>query len=102
MSQFSTYVLANEIIIRMIMEDMNLDFDKAEKFCLETVDYGIVVADSIEVDYDNGLSQEKTTTKKSISSTKLKLLPILLNADDSSSDEESIFRVEKSGKTRTK
>ena len=102
MSQFSTYVLANEIIIRMIMEDMNLDFDKAEKFCLETVDYGIVVADSIEVDYDNGLSQEKTTTKKSISSTKLKLLPILLNADDSSSDEESIFRVKKSGKTRTK
>ena len=64
MSQFSTYVLANEIIIRMIMEDMNLDFDKAEKFCLETVDYGIVVADSIEVDYDNGLSQEKTTTKR--------------------------------------
>ena len=91
MSQFSTYVLANEIIIRMIMEDMNLDFDKANfEFCLETVDYGIVVADSIEVDYDNGLSQEKTTTKKSISSTKLKLLPILLNADDSSSDEEYI------------
>lgn len=94
-SQFSTYVLANEIIIRMIMEDMNLDFDKAEKLCLETVDYGIVVADSIEVDYDNGPSQGQTKNKKSISPIKQKLLPILLSADDSSSDEESIFRVKK-------
>ena len=57
---------ANEIIIRMIMEDMNLDFDKSEKFCLETVDYGIVVADSIEVDYDNGLSQRKLPPKEYI------------------------------------
>ena len=91
MSQFSTYVLANEIIIRMIMEDMNLDFDKSEKFCLETVDYGIVVADSIELIMIMVLVK-RNYHQKSISSTKLKLLPILLNADDSSSDEESIFR----------
>lgn len=47
--QFSTYVLANEIIIRMIMEDMNMDFKEAETFCQKTTDYGTMVADAIEV-----------------------------------------------------
>ncbi|RCK65234.1 Restriction of telomere capping protein 4 [Candida viswanathii] len=48
-AQFSTYVLANEIIIRMIMDDMNMDFEKAQEFCQKTTDYGNVVADSTEV-----------------------------------------------------
>lgn len=47
--QFSTYVLANEVIIRMIMEDMNMDFKEAEAFCQKTTDYGILVADAIDV-----------------------------------------------------
>ncbi|CAI5759967.1 unnamed protein product [Candida verbasci] len=46
---FATYVLANEIIIRMIMEDLNFTFERAEKFCQLSIDYGTTVADTIDV-----------------------------------------------------
>lgn len=49
---FATHVLANEIIIRMIMEDLNLDFETAEKFCQESTDYGIVIADKVDIEDD--------------------------------------------------
>ncbi|KAI5967942.1 RTC4 [Candida margitis] len=49
---FATHVLANEVIIRLIMEDMKLDFEQAENFCKDTVDYGIVIADKVEIDDD--------------------------------------------------
>lgn len=44
---FCKYILANEIIIRLIMEDYNCDFTKAEQIIKETSDYGIVT-DSLE------------------------------------------------------
>ncbi|CCG24137.1 hypothetical protein CORT_0E05520 [Candida orthopsilosis Co 90-125] len=49
---FATHVLANEVIIRMIMEDLNLDFEAAEKFCQESTDYGIVIADKVDIEDD--------------------------------------------------
>ncbi|KAK6205477.1 RTC4-like domain-containing protein [Scheffersomyces amazonensis] len=49
---FSTYILANEIIIRMTMDDMKLSFTKAEDIIKSTVEFGIIVADSIEIAND--------------------------------------------------
>lgn len=42
---FCTYVLANEIILRLMMEDLLLLKKEAEKLMKETVDYGTHVAD---------------------------------------------------------
>ncbi|KAL6451190.1 RTC4 Restriction of telomere capping protein 4 [Candida maltosa Xu316] len=63
-SQFSTYVLANEIIIRLIMEDMELDFDAAESFCQQTTDYGIIVADASDIDATSVKSTPVKNKKK--------------------------------------
>lgn len=49
---FATHVLANEVIIQMIMEDLKLDYDAAEAVCTETTDYGIAIADKIEIEDD--------------------------------------------------
>lgn len=49
---FSTYVLANEIIIRLIMEDFKCNFDKAENIIRETSDYGVVILDTVELNDD--------------------------------------------------
>lgn len=45
---FSTYVLANEIILKLVMEDMGLLKPDAEKLMKDTVDYGCKVADDID------------------------------------------------------
>ncbi|WPK25419.1 hypothetical protein PUMCH_002732 [Australozyma saopauloensis] len=45
---FCTYVLANEVILRLIMDDMSLLKAEAEKLMKETVDYGCHVADEEE------------------------------------------------------
>lgn len=49
---FSTYVLANEIIIRLVMADLDISMAKAEAFLRDTVDYGCHVADEIELQDD--------------------------------------------------
>ncbi|KAG5418571.1 RTC4 [Candida metapsilosis] len=49
---FATHVLANEVIIRMIMEDLKLDYEAAEAFCQESTDYGIVIADKVDMEDD--------------------------------------------------
>ncbi|GEQ70785.1 hypothetical protein JCM33374_g4464 [Metschnikowia sp. JCM 33374] len=49
---FSMYVLANEIIIRLVMEDMKLSWKQAEALLQETSDYGISIADAIDMDDD--------------------------------------------------
>lgn len=46
---FCTYVLANEIILRLVMEDMGLDQAAAERLLRATVDYGCHVADHEEL-----------------------------------------------------
>lgn len=48
-SGFSTYVLANEIIIRLIMEDFGCLEEEAGAKAMQTTDYGSVVTDSVEV-----------------------------------------------------
>lgn len=53
---FCTYVLANEIILRLIMEDMGLEKNEAEQVMKDTIDYGCHVADtqdfSDDLDFD--------------------------------------------------
>ncbi|KAI5956508.1 RTC4 [Candida jiufengensis] len=51
-SSFAIHVLANEIIIRLIIEDLKCNFEKAEEVCQETTDYGIIIADQIEIEND--------------------------------------------------
>ncbi|EGW31973.1 uncharacterized protein SPAPADRAFT_66652 [Spathaspora passalidarum NRRL Y-27907] len=63
--RFCTYVLANEILIRMVMEDMKCDFEKAEEIISATTDYGIVVADSMEVEFDLDDSDESSSDQES-------------------------------------
>lgn len=46
---FSTYVLANEIILRFIMDDMNCDQKRATAIVQESVEYGTVVTDSVDL-----------------------------------------------------
>lgn len=43
---FCTYVLANEIILRLIMEDMKLQKSEAERVMKDSIDYGCHIADS--------------------------------------------------------
>lgn len=45
---FATYVLANEIILKLVMEDMELSKPEAEKLLKDTVDYGCKLADGQE------------------------------------------------------
>lgn len=45
---FATYVLANEIIIQLVMEDMDVTKPEAEKLLKDTIDYGCKLADDQE------------------------------------------------------
>lgn len=45
---FSTYVLANEVLLRVLMDDMGLLHGDAEKMMKDTQDYGCYVADDVE------------------------------------------------------
>lgn len=49
---FATYVLANEIILKLVMEDMELLKPEAEKLMKDTVDFGFKVADDEEFQDD--------------------------------------------------
>ncbi|KAK6458791.1 RTC4-like domain-containing protein [Scheffersomyces xylosifermentans] len=49
---FATHVLANEIIIRMAMEDLKCPFEEAENVIQNSVEYGKVVTDSVDVEDD--------------------------------------------------
>lgn len=49
---FCTYVLANEIILRLVMDDMKLKKVEAERLMRDTVDYGVHVADNEEFEDD--------------------------------------------------
>lgn len=70
-SEFATYVLANEVIIRIAMEDCECDFEAAERIILDSQEYGSIVADSIEIidDLEAGelLQAETSEFMKSIS-----------------------------------
>lgn len=65
---FSTYVLANEIILRIVAEDEKLLFAKAEKLLKDTIDYGCYVADEVEfeddIEFGDVLGKEKKKKEK--------------------------------------
>ncbi|KAK6462960.1 RTC4-like domain-containing protein [Scheffersomyces coipomensis] len=63
---FCTYILANELIIRLAMEDLDVNFNKAESIIKKSVEYGIVVSDSREVkdDIDHTTDQAKEFMKE--------------------------------------
>lgn len=46
---FSTFVLANEIIIRFVMEEFNCNMTKAESILKESSEFGTTVSDSTEL-----------------------------------------------------
>lgn len=46
---FSTFVLANEIIIRFIMQDFDCTMSEAENIIRESSEYGTVISDSTEL-----------------------------------------------------
>ncbi|ABN68311.2 predicted protein [Scheffersomyces stipitis CBS 6054] len=62
-SGFATHVLANEVIIRMAMEDLSCDFDSAERIVMESVEYGKVIADATEIEDD--LQADELVSKQS-------------------------------------
>ena len=43
---FANFVLANELILRMVMEDFTCDFEKAQSIVRQSVDYGLRYIDS--------------------------------------------------------
>lgn len=45
---FATFVLANEVIIRLIMTDFGCGFERAEAIMQESTDYGLEVADAAD------------------------------------------------------
>jgi hypothetical protein len=45
---FATFVLANEVIIRLIMADFGCGFERAEAIMRESTDYGLEVADATD------------------------------------------------------
>jgi hypothetical protein len=49
---FSTYVLANEVAIRITMNDLHYTFDEASEMLRSTVDYGKYIADKTPVSDD--------------------------------------------------
>ncbi|KAF3985823.1 hypothetical protein FT663_05142 [Candidozyma haemuli var. vulneris] len=49
---FSTYVLANELLLRMVAKDRKLSFAQAERFLKDSIDYGCYVADGVEFEDD--------------------------------------------------
>ena len=49
---FASFVLANEVILSMIMEDFKCDRKKAQNIARETVDYGKAIADTKEITDD--------------------------------------------------
>ncbi|KAG7191842.1 Restriction of telomere capping protein 4 [Scheffersomyces spartinae] len=53
---FTAYVLANEVIIRLVMKDMAYNYDQAEALVLETSEYGYTVSDTIDLDDDLEIS----------------------------------------------
>lgn len=83
--KFCTYILANEIIIRMVMEDIQRGrykgkkikqqelIKEAERIIRETVEYGTVVADSIEV--ENDIDFPEDDKKKKTKARKLRKRP---------------------------
>lgn len=68
---FSSFVLANEVILSMIMEDFKCDREKAENIARETVDYGKAITDTRDItdDMDVGelLQEESKEFMKNIS-----------------------------------
>lgn len=86
---FTAYVLANEVIIRLVMKDMDYKYDDAEALVLETSEYGYVVSDSIELEDDLDTEQANaqedsqliTTATSFGNSTTGSLLEELYNSD---------------------
>ncbi|GBL49527.1 hypothetical_protein [Candidozyma auris] len=65
---FATYVLANEILLRILAADEGLSFAEAERFMKDTIDYGCYAADGVEFKDDIELGDvlgmsEKTEEK---------------------------------------
>lgn len=42
---FTNFILANELIVRMVMEDLNCDFERAQSTVRESVNYGLRYTD---------------------------------------------------------
>lgn len=59
---FSAYVLANEIILRIVMDDMGVSMDEAERLLKDTRNYGCFVAD--KVPFENDLETQNSLAKK--------------------------------------
>lgn len=68
---FATFILANEIILRMIMKDFDCTLERAEVIMRETSEYGIEVADEVEMIDDLGkddpLNKESATFMRGLS-----------------------------------
>lgn len=70
---FSSFVLANEVILAMIAEDFGCEMPRAEAIAQETVDYGTAIADTRDLDDDMDvgefLQEESEAFMKNIRAT---------------------------------
>lgn len=93
--QFTTYVLANEIIIRLVMKDMHCSQIKAENIILETHEYGQFITDTIPLIDDLELGEQLFAQESNALMLEIeKLQPIEVSLskdvlDDLLSDSES-------------
>lgn len=69
-ADFLTYVLANEIVLRLVMEDFNCTIARAEDIVQSTVEYGSAITDGIdledelETEFESKPKSEIETSKK--------------------------------------
>lgn len=87
-SGFSTFVLANEIVIRFVMHDFDCTISEAEKIIKESSEYGTVISDSTELIDDLNicelLNDESKEFMKGITLDDTKSLEVDENSDDES------------------
>lgn len=78
---FCKFILANEIIIRLVMEDYKCDLAKAEEIVKTTAEYGRVVSDSKELDDDLESKSSSHSNRDKSNDKKGKSLEALFGSD---------------------
>lgn len=81
---FSTFVLANEIILKFTMEDLDCDMSKAERIIQESSEYGTVVSDSTDLIDDLNIGELLGSESKEF----MKGIPLVASYEQSKSDED--------------
>lgn len=78
---FSKFILANEVIVRLIMEDYECDVAKAESIIKSTSEYGRIVSDSEALEDVDSVNDKGEESKENKSNDKGKALDAIFGSD---------------------